>query len=400
MASLASHEADTEPQVEGASVPTTAARSGVAAVLSLQRSAGNHAVNRLLQRQQAVEQAPTPSPADLDAAIDRAIRGKDWGQVALTLNGFSNEDLTKRVSTDRRLKKHRRQLMEGALRTMIRWPPPQRVADAVFAVDGKAARLGRIDYIKGAIKRGDSEGAALGLNGLNNPDIRRMLPHDEAQLRSIRSGALTAMSGWSSRVTDPIDLMLQDPWSLRTADERILHVMERLVDVDHYPVNGAAGVVGNLRGESGVLPSRVEGSAEATPMRAPDFTGTARDFTPDEVMNRDFHAKTGPRLPGAGLAQWTTAARRSGLFAFRGIGSAILFDMDAQVDYLVTELGTGFGPLNHRLRKAGVTVEGATDDVLEHFEAPADPDASRASRRHSAAHAADVYLKAHPPAAP
>lgn len=392
MSSLASSEPPGhESEAERAAPTPKGAPDETQRLLSIQRGAGNRAVNRLLarrgllQRQEAVEQAPARTPAQLDADIDDAIRDKDWGRVAQTLNGFSDDaDITSRVSSDRRLKGHRRELMEGALRTMIRLPPPQRVALVIYTVDGAAARLGRMDYVKGAIARGDWEGAALGLNGFSNDDIRRFLPHNEAQLNSLRAGALTAMPGWSDRVTNPIDELLRDPWALRSADERILHVMERLIDTYHYPVNGAAGLVGNLRAESGVLPSRIEGSAEATPLRAADSSGTVRDFTPDEVMNRSQpsggHGGTGPRMPGTGLAQWTSGNRRAGLFTFNNIGSAILFDMDAQVDYLVTELGASFGPLNHRLQNATVTLDGAADDVLDHFEVPADPEASRPAR--------------------
>lgn len=81
-----------------------------------------------------------------------------------------------------------------------------------------------------------------------------------------------------------------------------------------YPVNGAVGLVGNLICESGVQPDRIEGSRSATPMRAPNFAGRVRDFTPEEVRDRDFARKQGPRLPGIGIAQWTDPTRRAGLF--------------------------------------------------------------------------------------
>jgi hypothetical protein len=50
---------------------------------------------------------------------------------------------------------------------------------------------------------------------------------------------------------------------------RVLQVMDLLVRRYGYPVNGAAGLVGNLIAESEVLPNRIEGSAIGTPMRAP-----------------------------------------------------------------------------------------------------------------------------------
>jgi hypothetical protein len=147
--------------------------------------------------------------------------------------------------------------------------------------------------------------------------------------------------------------------------------MNLLVDTHNYPVNGAAGIVGNLLAESGVLPSRIEGSAAATPMRARNRTGVTADFTPDEVMDRT--STTGPRLPGVGLAQWTTAQRRSGLFqrssGGRQLGSSILFDMDAQVEYLVSELQARAG-LNASLMAAGVTLNDASDNIVYQYEIP------------------------------
>ncbi|WP_290061058.1 phage tail tip lysozyme [Amycolatopsis solani] len=158
-------------------------------------------------------------------------------------------------------------------------------------------------------------------------------------------------------------------------DARIRRVMDLLVNTYHYPVNGAAGVVGNLIAESGVQPDRIEGSREDTPMRSADFTGRVRDFTPDEVRDRSTTARTGPRLPGIGLAQWTSANRRAGLFrhGFRGRvpGSAILSDLDAQVDYLVTELRGDYAAVDAVLRSPGVTADQAADVVVLKFERPA-----------------------------
>jgi hypothetical protein len=151
-------------------------------LLALQRSAGNRAVGgllareplaggqagrRTLQRLETNEQRSTR----LDAEIDRAIAAGDWGEAAKSLNGFNDDDIAKRVGSDARLTGNRRQLMAGALKTMILWPPPQRVADAIYNADGPAARLGRIDFIKDAAARGDWRGAVLALNGLSDDDI-------------------------------------------------------------------------------------------------------------------------------------------------------------------------------------------------------------------------------------
>ncbi|MES2155571.1 MAG: phage tail tip lysozyme [bacterium] len=163
-------------------------------------------------------------------------------------------------------------------------------------------------------------------------------------------------------------------WTVVPADGRMLYAMEILVNAYGYPVNGAAGLVGNLHAESGVIPNRLEGSQAASPMRAPDFVGRPADFTADQVMNRNGPGQRGPRLPGVGLAQWTSANRRAGLFghAFRGIvlGSSIVFDMDAQLDYLVNELGGSFVGVNQVIRNPTIAVDAASDEVVYRFEVP------------------------------
>jgi len=163
-------------------------------------------------------------------------------------------------------------------------------------------------------------------------------------------------------------------WTAVAPPSRMAYVVERLAKPPHgYPVNAAAGIVGNLFAESGVLPSRVEGSAAATPLRAPNFRGRATTFTPQQVMDRKKSAKTGPRAPGVGLAQWTTAERRTALFQRsadgRPLGASVLFNMDAQVDFLVSELKASKG-LSDSLGAAGVSVESAADDIVYEFEIP------------------------------
>lgn len=163
-------------------------------------------------------------------------------------------------------------------------------------------------------------------------------------------------------------------WVGVSRDARIRHVMTLLVRTHGYPVRGAAGIVGNLQAESGVLPQRVEGSAGDTPMRARDFTDRMRDFSAEAIMNRNPATRTGPRLPGIGLAQWTSAGRRSGLFThtFRGtqLGARILFDMDAQVDYLVRELRASFPGVQAVVNNPAVTTNDASDEVVFNFEIP------------------------------
>lgn len=163
-------------------------------------------------------------------------------------------------------------------------------------------------------------------------------------------------------------------WSAVSRSGRMGYVMRQLVYRFGFPANGAAGLVGNLFAESGVIPSRIEGSAEATPMRAANFSGIVTDFTADQIMTQQ--SPGGPFKPGVGLAQWTDPARRNGMFSHfyfaRFFGSDTLFSMDIQLDYLVRELRTSFSGVYATLTKTSVSVDDASDDVVYRFEIPKD----------------------------
>lgn len=163
-------------------------------------------------------------------------------------------------------------------------------------------------------------------------------------------------------------------WEATTVNDRMVYVMRLLVDNYNFPVNGAAGLVGNLYSESGVLPNRVEGSNIATPMRARSSIGRTTDFTPEQIMNRSGRIR--PDKGGAGLAQWTTENRREGLFEheFRGRedGENILFNMEAQVDYLVNELTSiaRYRRVYDIIIANDVSVNDASDEVVYRYETP------------------------------
>jgi hypothetical protein len=109
-------------------------------------------------------------------------------------------------------------------------------------------------------------------------------------------------------------------------------------------------------------------------MRGPNFAGVLTDFSAEDIMNRNVPTGVGPKLPGVGLAKWTAAARRAGLFQhlFKGakLGASILFNLEAQVDYLTDELARRFHPVNDVLRSPGVALDDASDEVAYRFEVP------------------------------
>jgi hypothetical protein len=206
------------------------------------------------------------------------------------------------------------------------------------------------------------------------PVRRRSAPTaPEAVLRLQRAAGNAAVAKLLQRqpagtvaAPDPATETPPKDWSTVPDSDRMAYVMKLLVETHGYPENGAAGLVGNLYEESGLIPNRVEGSKMSDPMRAAGHAGKVEDFTAEEIMNRKV-GKSGPKKPGVGLAQWTTKERRAGLFEG---GSDILFDMDGQVTYLVDELGKSYKKLDRNLNKAGVTVDDASDDVVYMFEIP------------------------------
>lgn len=174
-------------------------------------------------------------------------------------------------------------------------------------------------------------------------------------------------------ISAELDAEPDKDWTQVDMADRCRYVMNLLTEEYGYPQNAAAGIVGNLMVESGLIPNRIEGSKAATPMTAKGTDDVTREWTAAEVAARIPKVR-GPKRPGVGLAQWTTKQRRAGLFEheYRGerLGHRILFDMDAQVDYLVDELGSRFGPLDRQLRDADITLETAAAEVVYRYEVP------------------------------
>jgi peptidoglycan hydrolase-like protein with peptidoglycan-binding domain len=177
--------------------------------------------------------------------------------------------------------------------------------------------------------------------------------------------------------TDTID------WVKKGIKYRRWYVMNILINKYNFPPNGAAGIVGNLESESTILPNRIEGARSANPMYAPsigfnaakkEYTlGPFKLFTVDEIINRSLEKRYGPRKPGIGLAQWTSPTRRKGLFEHvynNQKGHSILFNMDGQIDYLVSEMKRDYKPVFATLMRGDITVAKASDIVLNRFEKP------------------------------
>jgi hypothetical protein len=367
-----------EAVADGPQIAQSAA-SGLAGVaLRLQRSAGNRsAAAWAVSATQQLQRKPKAKPKD---PIDVAIAAKDWAKAADALSELPDAEIETRL---KKLKRAQREgVMQGA-REIERTAWTEPVIVAMEKIDLRSANVGSLKWARAS---GFTARAGIWFKGLSVEDARKVA-HDLAFSRD----QLTQIVADEAVLAD----VFKDLWAYVPKAERMLYVMNLLVDTHGYPVNGAAGIVGNLSGESSLIPSRIEGSSEWSPTRTSDFKGKVTDWTDEQIRDRSFKDKTGPKLPGVGLAQWTTKERRSGFFA-RPEGTALLYDMDGQVDYLVDELAASFSSLNTKLRNPTTTVQAAADAFLEKFENPADPEASRGARRGAAQRAAQLYNDAHP----
>ncbi|MGJ8623411.1 MAG: phage tail tip lysozyme [Yoonia sp.] len=233
-------------------------------------------------------------------------------------------------------------------------------------------------------------GTGTGMIGTNDTINRRNLAHHIACQRLVGFPGSVASPASPyctypqvSRVDSAIALLMQAltrlgpilDWARIPADDRYYYVMDRLIRVHGFSRNAAAGLVGNMIHESGVLPERIEGSAAATPRYAPrrqrsGNPGARRRHSATSVRTRPIG---GPHYGGIGLVQWTSG-RRAYLFGLQpagvAIGDFVIYFMDAQIDGVAAELQRSYRRVNRFLRRAGVTRDAAADEVVYRYEIP------------------------------
>lgn len=147
---------------------------------------------------------------------------------------------------------------------------------------------------------------------------------------------------------------------------------------------GAAGLMGNLYAESGIIPNRVEMLCLQRLREAgryyTDATYTA--FVDDGTISRAefLHPLPGKQY-GYGLCQWTSPGRKGKLYDHCKARKVSIGDLTAQLDFLVTELQQSY-PSVWQVLTTTDSIKEASDIVLTKFEMPADVGASvKAARR-------------------
>lgn len=146
---------------------------------------------------------------------------------------------------------------------------------------------------------------------------------------------------------------------------------------------GACGLIGNLEAESdGFYPNRLEylcvKRLKENGKTYTDETYTASIDSGKISCEEFLHPLPGKQY-GYGLAQWTTPARKSGLWNLAHQRGVSIADLDMQLDYILQELEEKF-PSVLKALKAAESIQEASDIVLIKFEAPANAEQLKAPR--------------------
>lgn len=137
---------------------------------------------------------------------------------------------------------------------------------------------------------------------------------------------------------------------------------------------GAAGLMGNLQAESGLIPNRVETLCLKRLKEVGKYytNATYTAFVDDGTINLEefLHPLPGKQY-GYGLAQWTSPSRKTGLYTLAKANKTSIGDITTQLQWLITELKQSY-PNVWAALSTGRNVRAASDVVLTQFEQPAD----------------------------
>lgn len=145
---------------------------------------------------------------------------------------------------------------------------------------------------------------------------------------------------------------------------------------------GAAGLMGNIYAESGLLPNNLQNTGN-TKLGMTDAQYTV---AVDCGSYTNF-AKDGY---GYGLCQWTYHTRKAALLAYAKTAGKSVGDLEMQLNFLLKEMGDSYKAVLAAL-KTTTTVKAASDSVMVNFERPADQSNVAKSKR--AAYGQTYYEK-------
>ena len=137
---------------------------------------------------------------------------------------------------------------------------------------------------------------------------------------------------------------------------------------------GAAGLMGNLYAESGLLPTNLQNTYNNK------FGMTDDEYT--TAVDNGSYTNFVHDSAGYGLAQWTYWSRKEGLLNYAKASGKSIGDLTMQLEYLLQELSSSFKSVLSTLKSA-TSVSQASNIVLLQFERPADQSAAAQAKRAS-----------------
>ena len=125
---------------------------------------------------------------------------------------------------------------------------------------------------------------------------------------------------------------------------------------------GAAGVMGNMRAESGLCAHRLQSDFTQGYTKSLEYTRAVDAGEKNESFVAD--------CKGYGLCQWTSKGRKAGLLQFAQWQNLSIGDEQMQVDYVWKELNGGDYPVLLKTLTTGDSVAKAASDVCTVYERP------------------------------
>ncbi|MBD5396120.1 MAG: hypothetical protein HDR71_18115 [Lachnospiraceae bacterium] len=154
-----------------------------------------------------------------------------------------------------------------------------------------------------------------------------------------------------------------------TREEQIWNFLKTEIENDY----GVAGLMGNLHAESGLNPQNLENLCEKRLKEAGKSYCTDETYTAavdsGKISRDEFLNPLPGKQYGYGLAQWTSAGRKAGLYDLAKSKGKSIGDLETQLEFLCQELRNGYKSVLSVLKSA-TEIKAASDMVLIKFENP------------------------------
>ncbi len=150
-----------------------------------------------------------------------------------------------------------------------------------------------------------------------------------------------------------------------------------------FTKQGAAGLMGNIHSQSGMIPNRVEMLClrrlrESGYGNYTDASYTAAVDNGNISKERFIHPLPNKQY-GYGLCQWTSPGRKTKLYDLVKSKNKSIGDIDTQLEFLMTELKNSYQSV-YNVLKTTTSIKTASDKVLKDFESPSNWSSHSATR--------------------